>query len=101
VTVSEVGTNRGTRRVLHPAGDLDLLTVDDLRAVLSDAISSSRSDILIDLTEVDHVDIVALSSILAAADTLREQGRALHVSAARADLRRVCALLRADDILLG
>jgi anti-anti-sigma factor len=101
VTVSEVRANAGTRRVLHPSGDLDLLTVDSLRSTLSDAISASDSDILIDLTEVEHVDIVALSSILAAADTLREQGRALHVSAARKDLRRVCALLRADDILLG
>jgi len=101
VTVSEVRANRGTQRVLHPSGDLDLLTVDALRSTLSDAISSSEADIVIDLTQVDHVDIVALSSILAAADTLREQGRALHVSAARQDLRRVCALLRADDILLG
>jgi anti-anti-sigma factor len=101
VAVCEVRASGGTQRVLHPSGDLDLLTVEDLRTTLSDVIATSRADVVIDLTDVDHVDIVALSSILAAADTLREQGRSLHVAAARRDLRRVCALLRADDILLN
>jgi anti-anti-sigma factor len=88
-------------RVLHPEGDLDLLTVDDLRAELAEAVADGQVDVLIDLTNVDHVDIVALSAILAAADTLREQGRGLHVAAARRELRRVCALLRAEDILVS
>ena len=88
------------RRVLSPVGDLDLLTVDHLRTSLANAVASSADDIVIDLTGVEHVDIVALSTILATADSLRERGRSLHVSGARRDLRRVCALLRADDILL-
>lgn len=87
-------------RTLRPSGDLDLLTVDDFRASLANAIVADGQDLVVDLTAVDHVDIVALSAILAAADTLREQGRSLHIAAARRDLRRVCALLRADDILL-
>lgn len=88
-------------RVLQPEGDLDLLTVDDLRAQLADAVADGDADVLIELGKVEHVDIVALSAILAAADTLREQGRSLHVASARRELRRVCALLRAEDILLG
>lgn len=87
-------------RVLHPEGDLDLLTVEALRATLAEAVADDDADVLIDLTKVDHVDIVALSAILATADTLREHGRSLHVSAARRELRRVCALLRAEDILV-
>jgi anti-anti-sigma factor len=97
VTVAEL---RPVPWVLTPSGDLDLLTVDDLRGDLTAAIEGSQSDVIVDLTAVDHVDIVALSAILAAADALREHGRTLHVSGARRDLRRVCALLRAEDILL-
>lgn len=88
-------------RVLHPEGDLDLLTVDELRATLAEAVADANADVLIDLTKVGHVDIVALSAILATADTLRERGRSLHVASARRELRRVCALLRADDILVS
>ncbi len=99
MTVVEMRTP-GKPRVLAPEGDLDLLTVDDLRDQLASAIDGCHDDILIDLARVEHVDIVALSAILAAADTLRERGRSLHVSGARRDLRRVCALLRAEDILL-
>lgn len=87
-------------RVLSPEGDLDLLTVEDLREQLAAAVADDDADVIVDLAKVDHVDIVALSAILATADTLREQGRALHVAAARRELRRVCALLRAEDILL-
>ena len=97
--VGEVPAHR--TRVLHPEGDLDLLTVDELRALLADAVADDNVDVLIDLTKVHHVDIVALSAILATADALHEQGRSLHVAAARRELRRVCALLRAEDILVG
>lgn len=98
--MAEIGASR-LPWLVSPRGDLDLLTVDELRADLNAAIDGSDEDVVVDLADVDHVDIVALSAILAAADSLRERGRNLHVAAARRDLRRVCALLRADDILLG
>jgi anti-anti-sigma regulatory factor len=48
---------------------------------------------------VTFVDLVSLSSILAAADLAREDGRTLTVTGASMAVRRLCALLNADDVL--
>lgn len=83
--------------VLH--GELDLLTVERLRALLDDACSEPGSVVVVDLTDVVFVDVLSLSTILAAADSLRERGGDLRVRGARAPVRRVCALLNASDVL--
>jgi anti-anti-sigma regulatory factor len=42
---------------------------------------------------------MSLSVILGSADALREAGRELTVRGASASVRRVCALLNAEDVL--
>jgi anti-anti-sigma factor len=80
-------------------GDLDIATVDALREVLDQAMAAGSSRIDIALADVSFVDVVSLSAILAAADATREAGRQLVVTGASSSVRRLCALLNANDVL--
>jgi anti-sigma B factor antagonist len=83
--------------VLH--GDLDMVTVDALRTMLDDVVTGPAPTVVVDLTDVAFLDVMSLSVILSTADALRESGRELTVRGASASVRRVCALLNAEDVL--
>jgi anti-sigma B factor antagonist len=80
-------------------GELDLVNVDALRDLLDDICAGSSSRIVVDLCDVPFVDVLSLSVILGTADALREAGRQLVVEGASNSVRRLCALLNAEDIL--
>ena len=81
-------------------GDLDLVTIEELRGLLDQACDGDPNRVVIDLTDVPFVDVLSLSSILASADAVREYGGFLHVRGASGAVRRICALLNAKDVLL-
>lgn len=85
--------------VLSLHGEIDLVTVEQLRASLDDLTLSTTALLVVDLSQVAFVDVMSLSVILGAADTLRESGRQLLVRGASGSVRRICALLNADDVL--
>jgi len=80
-------------------GDLDLVNVDDLRDLLEDISGGTSAVVIIDLGDVAFIDVLSLSVILGAADALREAHRQLRVDGASTSVRRLCALLNAEDIL--
>lgn len=80
-------------------GDLDLVTIERLRELLAEACASRPAHVVVDLSNVPFVDVLSLSAILAAADALREHGGRLVVIGASTPVRRVCALLNAEDVL--
>jgi anti-sigma B factor antagonist len=80
-------------------GDLDRMNVDALRELLDDVCAGSSSRVVVDLCEVPFVDVLSLSVILGTADALREADRQLVVEGASNSVRRLCALLNAEDIL--
>jgi anti-anti-sigma factor len=80
-------------------GDLDLVNVDSLRDLLDHICAGSSSRIVVDLCDVPFVDVLSLSVILGTADALRESDRQLVVEGASNSVRRLCALLNAEDIL--
>jgi anti-anti-sigma factor len=86
-----------TTVVLH--GELDLVTVEALRELLGAATSPSPQRLVIDIADVPFVDVLSLSTILAAADSVRDAGGTAVVRGATAPVRRICALLNADDVL--
>ena len=86
-----------TTVVLH--GDLDLVTVEALRALLDDAVVNEPTRLVIDIADVPFVDVLSLSTILATADAVRERGGSAIVRGATAAVRRVCNLLNAEDVL--
>lgn len=96
--LGELDVQRSTTRVtLH--GELDLVTIESLRELLANAVVADPDHVIVDLTDVPFVDVLSLSTILAAADAQRERGATLMVTGAAASVRRVCALLNADDVL--
>jgi anti-anti-sigma factor len=80
-------------------GDLDLVNVDDLRELLDETCARESRQVVVDLGDVPFIDVLSLSVILGAADGLRESGRQLMVEGASNSVRRLCALLNAEDIL--
>ena len=85
-----------SRLVLH--GELDLVTVNRLRALLTTACESGNH-IIVDISDTAFIDVLSLSAILAAADLVRDRGGAFSVVGATAAVRRICALLNAEDVL--
>jgi anti-anti-sigma factor len=80
-------------------GDLDRTRVDALRDLLDGVCASDSTRVVVNLREVGFVDVLSLSVILGTADALREDGRQLTVEGASNSVRRLCALLNAEDIL--
>jgi anti-anti-sigma factor len=96
--LGELDVQHGTTRVtLH--GELDLVTIESLRRILADAVLGHPKHVVVDLSDVPFMDVLSLSTILAAADAQRERGGTLVVAGAAPSVRRVCALLNADDVL--
>lgn len=80
-------------------GDLDLLTIEQLRELMQAAVSGPSPRVVVDLADVPFVDVMSLSVMLAAADELREHDRQLVVESPSTAVRRICALLNAEDVL--
>jgi len=86
-----------TTVTLH--GELDMVTVDGLRGLLAQACADTPHKVVVDITDVPFVDVLSLSTILAAADALRERGACLIVAGASRSVRRVFSVLNAEDVL--
>lgn len=80
-------------------GDLDRTSVDSLRDLLDGVCETDSNRVVVDLCDVGFVDVLSLSVLLGTADELRESGRHLTVEGASNSVRRLCALLNAEDIL--
>jgi anti-anti-sigma factor len=80
-------------------GELDLVTVDALRALLAEAAVDVPDKVVVDITDVPFVDVLSLSTILATADSMRERDAALVVVGASSSVRRLFEVLNAQDVL--
>ena len=96
--VGEVSVGQETT-VARLHGDLDLVNVDVLRNLLEGVVAGPGDVVVVDLGDVPFIDVLSLSVILCAADGLREVGRRLVVEGASTSIRRLCALLNAEDVL--
>jgi len=67
--------------VVAPEGELDVATLDDFRAALSDAASRPADTLVIDLSEVSFIDSSSLGAVIEAGDRLRRDRRRLAVVA--------------------
>ncbi|HWB68274.1 MAG TPA: STAS domain-containing protein [Mycobacteriales bacterium] len=92
-------TVRSDATVVALHGDIDLLTVDALRALLDDVMAAKPQRLVVDLADADYVDVLSLTVMLGAADAMQEAGGELLVRGANAAVRRVCGILNAADIL--
>jgi anti-sigma B factor antagonist len=67
--------------VVAPEGELDIATLGDFRAALSDAASEPADTLLVDLSEVSFIDSSGLGAVIEAGDRLRRDRRRLAVVA--------------------
>jgi anti-anti-sigma factor len=86
-----------TTLVLH--GEFDLVTVDGLRSLLAEARRVPAPQLVVEVSDASFIDVLSLSAILATADAARTEGSTLVIRGARPALRRMCALLNAEDVL--
>jgi anti-sigma B factor antagonist len=86
--------------VLMLHGELDIVTVAEVRALLDEATATGCQRLVIDLSAVPFVDVLCLSAILATVDRMRDSGGEASVIGASKPVRRMCALLGADDALV-
>src|SRR3954449_2497966 len=78
-------------------GELDLVTVDALRALLAEAAAEAPPKVVVDITDVPFVDVLSLSTILAAADAMREREAPLIVVGASQSVRRLFSGSSSND----
>jgi len=67
--------------VIAPEGDLDIASVGDLRAALSDAARVGAGAVVVDLTQVTFIDSSGLGALVELHRRLRRSGRRLAVVA--------------------
>ena len=80
------------------AGDLDALSVSELRLVLDDVVRGSRR-VVMDLSELRSIDSTGVKTLVCADRTLRAQGGALEIDGACAQPLAIFRLVKLDRML--
>jgi len=83
--------------VVHPRGELDIATVDELDRVLREIPATSH--LVIDLAEVTFVDSVTLSRLVRAARLHETAGTAVVLAGAAGIVQRVLSITQLDVVL--
>ena len=69
--------------VIAPQGELDIATLNDFRAALTDAAGRPADTLLVDLSEVSFIDSSGLGAVIETGSRLRRDHRRLAVVAPR------------------
>lgn len=67
--------------VIAPEGELDIASVGDFRAALSDAARAGDGAVIVDLSQVNFIDSSGLGALVELHSRLRRNGRRLAVVA--------------------
>lgn len=81
------------------SGFLDVRAAAQVRAALSRAMDSTASDVRLDVSGVDAVDVTGLAVIVAAHRRALRQGRRLVITGVRPPMARVLAVTRLHRVL--
>jgi anti-anti-sigma factor len=74
--------------VVTPSGELDLATVDDLDAVIADAIDDAQH-LVLDLSELEFIDTSGLRCILSQQAESERRGRRFTLVAGSPEIQRL------------
>ena len=88
------------RVVAAPAGELDLATADELKAVLAGE-TSAGGQVVLDLSPVTFMDATALGVIVGAANQLARKGGRLTLTGATPPIERVLHLTGLHTMLVA
>lgn len=94
ITVSE----SGGRTQVFVQGELDVLTVPELRSVLRGCAEHGRSDVVVDLRALEFLDARGLSALVEGWRLLDERHRRLTISSPSPGTRRLLDLTGLSEI---
>jgi anti-sigma B factor antagonist len=99
-SVFAAAVERPTRNVVvvKATGELDLMSVPELEAVLNE-VMSEKADIELDFSRLDFIDSTGVHLVLTAHDTSVREGWQLTITGAGAEVRRAFELLGLLDHL--
>lgn len=86
--------------VIQPRGELDLVTNDQLHAVLTEALHSDAKRTLLDLSRVEFIDSTGIKTIILAIRTASEQRKEFRLLRGPRQVQRVFEITGIDDPLL-
>jgi anti-anti-sigma factor len=84
------------RTVISAAGVMDYWNVDPLRKVLESAVSVRLAQVVLDLHEVTFVDSTGLALLVAADQSVRQQGGSLRLACPQEQLQRLLEITNLD-----
>jgi anti-sigma B factor antagonist len=94
-------TDNGDETVLKIEGQLDAVTVPDLRPTLDALVAEKRKRIVVDLSFLRLIDSSGVGAIVALFKRVRAQGGEVTVSGLRDQPLAIFRLLRLDRVFPG
>jgi anti-anti-sigma factor len=95
-----IGTERyGDSWVVTVVGDVDLHSAPELRDRLAQLGETDAKQVVVDLSECDFLDSMALGVLLGAKKRMARHGRELHVVVGSPDVRRIFEITMLDRVL--
>ena len=86
--------------VLRIEGELDSLSVTDLRPAIDQLVADLHPSVLVDLTKLRLIDSSGVGSIVSLYKRVRAQGGSVVVRGAREQPLAILRLLRLDKVLM-
>lgn len=94
--------NGGAVVHLAVAGEIDMASVDELQAAISDAVTRvDTSTVVIDLTDVSFCDSIGIGTLVRAHVEAAQHGTVVQISNPQRQIRRVFEITGVLDILSG
>jgi anti-sigma B factor antagonist len=87
--------------VLHITGELDAVSVPDLRSELDRIVAEGHNRVVVDLTGLRLIDSSGVGAIVSLYRRLRDHGGTVTVEGATEQPLAVLKLLKLDRLLLG
>ena len=89
----------GSTATVAAAGEIDLSTVDDLRAAVTGAASDGTEKLRLDLTAVEFIDSAGLGGLLELRSTLRARNVTLEIDAGDGPVRQAMEITGLSELL--
>jgi anti-sigma B factor antagonist len=94
----QVIASAGTHTLLL-SGESDLASGPELETVVRGLCADGKSDLVLDLKDLEFIDSTGLRAILTAADLCRQNGRDFRLTQVPQGIRRVFEVSGIDDLL--
>ena len=92
-------SHEGTTAIVAAEGEIDLSTVDELRAAVTAAAEEGIDELLLDLTAVEFIDSAGLGGLLELRSTLRHRSVTLQISAGEGPVRQAMEITGLSELL--